>query len=99
MLPKWRDIGHRAAVAHEMECIAYILVKKKHPEWAVTLLGAADAMRKMIDSVPTPLEKVEYDKEMASLRAKMEETEFGTRWREGQKLTIDEAMALAIRED
>lgn len=99
LLPKWKDIGHRAAVAHELECIAYILAKKAHPQRAVTILGAADALRKKIDSAPTPLEQAEYEKEVASLRAKISEAEFRESWEEGQKLTMDEAIALVSQAD
>ena len=36
-------IGHRATVAHELECLAYILSKKDELPWAVKILGAADS--------------------------------------------------------
>ncbi len=45
LLPKWKDLGHRAAVAHELECIAYILTRKEEPERAATLLGSARLRR------------------------------------------------------
>jgi hypothetical protein len=99
LLPKWRDLGHRAAVEHELECIAYILGKKDEPNRAVMLLGAADHLRKLIESNPTPLELVEYERELAVLRGKMDETEFARAWQEGQRLNMDQAIALAIREN
>jgi tetratricopeptide (TPR) repeat protein len=98
LLPKWKEIGHRAAVAHELECIAYILAKIDQLQRAAALLGAAAAIRKMIDSAPTPLEQVEYDKELAALHAKLIDAEFKQAWEQGQKLTMDEAIALAIQE-
>ena len=99
LLPKWRDIGHRAAVAHELECIAYILARKDRRPRAATILGAAAALRKMIDSVPTALEQVEYEKEIAVLREKLDETVFKQAWEKGQKLTMEEAIAVAMEED
>jgi predicted ATPase/class 3 adenylate cyclase len=95
LLPKWRDIGHRAAVAHELECVAYILSKKEASQRAAKILGAADHLRKMIESNPTPLELAEYDQELSALRAKMDRSDFERAWEEGQKLTMDEAIALA----
>jgi predicted ATPase/class 3 adenylate cyclase len=98
LLPKWKEIGHRAAVAHELECIAYILAKIDLPQRAATILGAAAAMRRMIDSAPTPLEQLEYDKELAALHEKLTGVEFQQARDQGQKLTMDQAIALAIQE-
>ena len=99
LLPKWRDLGHRAAVAHELECIAYILAKQDELQRAVMILGAADHLRKTIDSIPTPMELVEYEQELIAMRGKMKESEFERAWQEGQRLNLEEAIALAVRED
>jgi hypothetical protein len=96
LLPKWKDLGHRSAVAHELECIAYILIRKEDPERAATLLGAAQALREAIDSVMTQMEQVEYEKEISSLRGGMEPAEFEKNWIKGRALTIDEAIELAL---
>jgi tetratricopeptide (TPR) repeat protein len=98
LLPKWKEIGHRAAVAHELECITYILHRQDQPQRAAHILAAAVALRKMIDSAPTPLEQLEYDKELAQLREKISEAEFRQAWEQGEKLTMDEAIALAVQE-
>jgi predicted ATPase/class 3 adenylate cyclase len=97
LLPKWKDLGHRAAVAHELECIAYILIRKEEPERAATLLGAAEALREVIDSVMTNMEQEEYAKEISTLRAGMDSVEFQQSWSKGRFLTMDEAIALAQR--
>ena len=99
LLPKWRDLGHRAAVAHELECVAYMLSRKIDAYRAVVILGAADSLRRRIESSPTPQERVEYEKELTALRGNLEEVEFEKAWAEGQKLSMDEAIALAMQED
>ena len=98
LLPKWRDLGHRAAVAHELECIAYILAKQGQAYRAATILGAAISLRTMIDSTPTQVELVEYDKELATLHAKFPQADFEKAWSEGQKLSMDQAITLATQE-
>ena len=98
LLPKWKDLGHRAAVAHELECIAYILAKKGEPERAVTLLGAADSLRREIASRPTPVELAEYEKERSAMRTSMTGSAFNTAWEQGQRLGIDGAISLAVEE-
>ena len=98
LLPKWKDLGHRAAVAHELECIAYILSKMAQPQRAVTILGAADSLRKRIDSLATPVELDEYERELSAMRDKMDEVEFEKAWEAGRKLGMDEAIELAVQE-
>jgi len=45
------------------------------------------------------MERVEYEKEVAALRARIDEAEFKNAWGIGQKLKMDEAIALALQED
>jgi tetratricopeptide (TPR) repeat protein len=96
LLPKWKDLGHRSAVAHELECIAYILIRKEEPERAATLLGAAEALREAIDSVMTQMEQVEYEKEISTLRELLGEDLIRKQWEEGRAMTIDQAIQLAL---
>jgi predicted ATPase/class 3 adenylate cyclase len=97
LLPKWRDLGHRSAVAHELECIAYILIRKEEPVRAATLFGAAEALREAIDSVMTKIEQVEYANEIESLRAGMDEAEFEQAWKKGRAMTMEQAIELALQ--
>jgi hypothetical protein len=98
LLPKWKDLGHRAAVAHELECIAFILSKKGDIQRAAQLLGAAEALREVIDSSMTTLEQAEYDREVSALRSKMNEIDFEKAWNEGREMTMDEAIENAFRD-
>jgi tetratricopeptide (TPR) repeat protein len=98
LLPKWRDLGHRAAVAHELECIAYILAKKDQAQRAVTILGAAQSLRTLIGSNPTSMEQAEYAAELAALRPKLSDLEFGEAWNVGQSLNMDAAISFALSE-
>ncbi len=99
LLPKWNQLGHRAAVAHELECIAFILIRKEEPERAASLLAAAGAIRKVIDSPMTQKEQEEYDNEVASLRSGMDDNNFNSYWSKGNAMTIDEAIELALEEN
>jgi len=95
VIPGWKNLGHRAAIAHELECIAYILVRNEEPERAATLLGAAEALRKSIDSAMTSLEVIEYEKEIGALRELLGEEKCNQHWVEGGTLTMDDAIDLA----
>ncbi len=95
VIPGWKDLGHRAAVAHELECMAYILSRREEPERAVTLLSAAQAIRKVIDMPRTQIEDEEYEKEVTALRSMLAETEFTALWAEGKSMTMEQAIQLA----
>jgi hypothetical protein len=82
-------------VAHELECIAYILSRKNEHQRAVTILGAADSLRRLIGSTATPVELAEYEKELETLRGKISGGELERGWGEGQMLSMDEAIMLA----
>ena len=97
LLPKWKDLGHRAAVAHELECIAFILSKKDDIQRAAQLLGAAEALREVIDSSMTTIEQAEYEGEVSILRSKMNKVDLEKAWNEGRGMTMDEAIENALR--
>jgi tetratricopeptide (TPR) repeat protein len=96
LLPKWKELGHRAAVAHELECIAYILARKEAPEYAVILLGAAQEIRRVIDTPRTSAEEIEYQEEVRMLREMLGEDDLRKRWDAGRGLAIEQAIELAI---
>ena len=96
VLPKWKDLGHRAAVAHVMECIGFILIRQQEPERAILLLGAANALREAIDSEMTSMEKEEHAKELSALRELLGEEAFSKEWGKGRKMTMDDAIELAL---
>lgn len=73
-------------------------MKKERFGRATTLLGAAECLRKMIDSIPTLMEQAEYEKDVAALREKTHDSELKTAWEKGQKLNMDEVIALATKE-
>jgi tetratricopeptide (TPR) repeat protein len=98
-LPDWQKIGHRGAVAHQLECMAFIAKAQEQGERAVKLLGAADALRAASGSLMTPQERIEYDRELAGLRAGMDEKTFDLIWAEGIAMSMDQAIDLAVREE
>lgn len=95
VLPKWKELGHRAAVAHELECVAFILDKKGQPGRAVALLGAAETLRAEIDSMMTKPERAEYDQVIAGLHSHLDDNEFKVLWEAGQSMGMEQAIARA----
>ena len=93
---EWQRMGHRSAVAHQLECMAFVAKAMEQPEKALRLLGAAEALRQKIEIDMTPPEREEYEKELADLKANMEDKEFASLWGEGRFLTMNEAIEMAL---
>jgi predicted ATPase/class 3 adenylate cyclase len=92
----FQDLGNRPAVAHQLECFAFITLTEAEPQRAVKLLGAAEALREKIESPMTDFERSEYDQAVARLRSLLPEAEFKTQWAEGRSLTMEQAIRLAL---
>jgi len=93
----YQDYGHRGAIAHQLECFAYISIAQEQGERAVKLLSAANALRERVNSRRTPQEQMEYEKSIADLQIGLEEGKFKECWAEGQTMTIEQAVELALR--
>jgi hypothetical protein len=98
-LPDWQKIGHRGAVAHQLECLAFIAKAQEQGERAVKLMSAAQALREASSSARTPQEQIEYDREEAGLRAGIDEKEFRRLWEEGRSMNMEQAIDFALVEN
>jgi tetratricopeptide (TPR) repeat protein len=92
----WQRMGHRAAIAHQLESVAFINKAMEETDKAVQLLGAAERLREIIEINMTPQEHDEYEKEAADLKANMDEKDFKSLWAEGRSMSMDEAIELAL---
>jgi hypothetical protein len=91
----WQKIGHRAAVANQLEFFAFIATARGQDEQAARLLGAAEALREKINIQMSPFERIEYDKQVDDLRGRVPEKVFSTLWAEGRLLPMEKAVQLA----
>ncbi len=95
-IPVWQRLGHRAAVANQLECLAFIAIAHEQGERAARLLGAAEALREKINIPMSPFERVEYDKQVADLRSGLDEKTFASLWAEGRAMTMEQAIHFAL---
>jgi hypothetical protein len=98
-LPEWKDLGNRAAIAHQLECFAFLAIADEEPQRAIKLFGAAEALRARVQASMTELERVEYNHAVAQLRSMFAETEFSTLWAEGRATTMERAIEVALEEN
>jgi predicted ATPase/class 3 adenylate cyclase len=97
-LPEWQQIGHRGAVAHQLECIAFIARAREQGERAVKLLGAAEALREVSNSPRTPQEDITHRQEVTVLRAGMSGKTFDSLWAKGRSMSMEQAIDFALEE-
>jgi hypothetical protein len=90
---------NRAALAHELESLAFIAIAQSQPQRAAYLLGAAESVREAANSLMAAAERSEYTANVAALRAQMDETSFAAAWAGGRALTMDQAIAYALAPD
>ena len=95
-LPDWQKMGHRGAVAHQLECLAFIARAQGQEKRAVRLLSAAEALRAASKALRTPQEQIEYEQELTGLRAGTDEKSFDVLWAEGQSMNMEQAIDLAM---
>jgi tetratricopeptide (TPR) repeat protein len=95
---KWQQIGHRAAVAHQLECFAFIAKAEEEDQRAAKLFGAAEILRENPNLPMNPMEQFEYDREVIDLRANMDAATFAKAWAEGRALSMEQAIEFALED-
>ena len=89
--------GSRIGVVYSLEGMSsfYIAVGKAEP--AARLIGWADATREITGHTRPKLEQADLDKVTTDCIAKMGKAAFSDMYAEGKKMTLDEAMVLALK--
>ena len=96
---QWQERGHRAAVAHQLECFGLIAMARERPVHAVKLFSAAEALRKTSNSVRTPDEQEEFEQATLKLQSHIGEGKFNQAWNEGQSMKMEQAIEFALEEN
>jgi ATP/maltotriose-dependent transcriptional regulator MalT len=92
----WQHLGNRSAIAHQLECFAFLALADEDPRHATRLLSAAQALRARIDSPRVGHEQDEFDRAMAQLRGMLPDPEFTALCDAGRALTMEQAIHLAL---
>jgi K+/H+ antiporter YhaU regulatory subunit KhtT len=96
----WQEQGHQAAVAHQLECFAYIAIMRERFEYAAQLLGAAQFARERTNSPSTEQqEKTEQEQAMRQLKVEIGANELDRSIEKGKLMSLDEAVIFALAQD
>lgn len=86
----------RAGVADSLEALARLAPRRRRPQYAVRLLGAADAIRHGDGLVRWPDLVPAHEAEVAALKAQLGQAAFDVAWRAGAQLSLQQAVARAL---
>jgi hypothetical protein len=68
------------------------------PAHAARLLGAAEALREAIIAPLPPVERGDHNRQVAAIRAQLDEAAFASAWASGQSLLLERAVEAALTE-
>jgi predicted ATPase/class 3 adenylate cyclase len=96
----WQEQGHHAAVAHQLECFAYLAITWDEFKNAAQLLGAAQIARERLNSLSTDEKEIaEREDAMRRLGVELGVDELDRLIKKGGLMSLDEAVAFALKED
>jgi len=95
-LATYRRLGEILEVAMGLRRFAWALAVDEQAEAAAQLLSKAEALREEIGASVEGWAAEMDDKTLTSISNRLDETVFRRAWEAGRKLTLDEAMALAL---
>jgi tetratricopeptide (TPR) repeat protein len=91
-----REIGAPWELAQSLEVTAAVMSAGHRVENATRVYGAAFALRAAIETPISGCDRTEVERDLASLRAALGEPVFARAWADGQRLSPDAAVALAL---
>lgn len=92
----WVHLGHRGALANQLENVAYVAIERGRYDRAARLLGAAAAMREASNSAMVFDEEPEFAAYRIRLQDAMPASAFGLATAGGRTLALKEAVALTV---
>jgi non-specific serine/threonine protein kinase len=94
-----RETGNRRTIAYSLNALAALAVTQDKATLAARLFGAGEDLQKLIQFTTSPRERAEHDQAIAGARATLGEETFVAAYDEGQKMSLDEAVAYALKEN
>jgi non-specific serine/threonine protein kinase len=88
--------GNTGGVVYALEGLASLAARQGQPRRAARLFAWADATRASIDGPRPPVEQADVDRDLAAIRAQLDEATFAVAWAAGQAMTLEQAIDEAL---
>ena len=92
------ELGDKRNIPWCLVGMALVARKQGQLEQAARLFGAVEVMRRGVDIQVPPPYRDDHDKILAVLRAELGEETFAKAWEEGRKMSMEEAIELAMED-
>ncbi len=92
------ELGDKRGVAECLETLSAVAGDQRNFLRAARLLGAAEAIRESIGVPLTPSDRVEYEKNAASVRAALPDPSDAETWSQGRRMTLEQAVEYAVKD-
>jgi predicted ATPase/class 3 adenylate cyclase len=91
-----RDLGDRPAIAENLSRFARTLAMVGRAGTAARLLSGSEALREQIGSASVPWVTRMNEETLTTIRTQLDDAAFAQAWQQGQALSADEAITLAL---
>ena len=92
-----RQMGDIRQLAQIIEAVAHLATKEGHDTLAMSLAGAADAMRETIGAPLSPIERLEVDAWLNRERARTNTESLSIAFEEGREWSVESAVKVALQ--
>ena len=93
-----RELGDQHGVAECLEGLAGVVGVRGQPARAALLFGAAEALRDAIGAPVPPVDRADYERSVAAVRAQFDAAAFAVTWAEGRSTPLEQAITVALSE-
>jgi tetratricopeptide (TPR) repeat protein len=91
--------GNKIGIVFVLEGLASLAVAQTMPELALRLFAWADATREVIDDMRPPVEQVDVDRDLVTIRTQLDETAIAAVRAEGRDMTLEQAITYGLSVD
>jgi tetratricopeptide (TPR) repeat protein len=97
-LVQHQEVGFTREIVSSVAEWAGLALSCGQPERAARLLGASEAILEANGLLLPPLSRVIYERNVAAVRAQLDEARFRAAWAEGRAMTLEQAVAYALEQ-
>ncbi|HEY0069256.1 MAG TPA: tetratricopeptide repeat protein [Chloroflexia bacterium] len=97
-LALFQELRHRWGVVLSLAARGGLARLSGQPERTATLLGVVAAQRDAMHQVMAPADLAEFETNLAATRLALSDESFSAAWSQGQAMTLEQALAYAVKE-
>jgi hypothetical protein len=98
-LAQFQEQDNRRRIAQCLEGLAGVAAAQVRPGRTARLCGAAEALREAIGTPIWPVDRPTYERDVATMRAQLDEATFVAAWAEGRAMPLEQAIAYALNDE